>query len=220
MAKPGYAERYAQFVVTNRWAVLVLLFAATLFASFYVKDVNLRNDPDSLLPLSNRYIATNLYNDKHYGMGNIMVWGMKVKQGDIYQPWFMQMLDELYKDASNLEFAKADNFAGLPSAKLRNLGLSEEGHLDFSRLMPSNGLAEDKQILAEQLAFLRAGIENHPVMEPLLIYYEDDDGNKCEIMDKRGVISNDSIAYVRQHCTARGTFIVGDFDNTCFIDDG
>ncbi len=67
--------------------------------------------------------------------------------------------------------------------------------------------------MSEQLDFLRAGIEKHPVLEPLLIYYEDDAGNKCEILGSDGVISNESISYAHKHCTAKGTFIVGDFNN-------
>ena len=102
MANNNYADRYARFMLRHRWAVIILSFAATVFASLYINQLNLRNDPDSLLPLSNRYIATNLYSDLTYGMGNLMVWGMKVKQGDIYQPWFIQMVDEMYKDVSQL----------------------------------------------------------------------------------------------------------------------
>lgn len=213
MTRYNYAERYAKFVLRNRWAVIVFLFVSTIVASFYVKDVNLRNDPDSLLPLSNRYIATNLYNEQHYGMGNVMVWGLRVKEGDIYQAWFVRLIDELYEDVSHLAFANEENFIGLASHKLRNLGLSDEGHLDFRRLIPSNGLSDDPETLKEQLAYLRKGIERHPVMEPLLIYYEDDAGNKCEILDENGIISNESVAYAHQNCTAKGTFIVGDFNN-------
>ncbi|MCU7945300.1 MAG: hypothetical protein KZQ72_01420, partial [Candidatus Thiodiazotropha sp. (ex Cardiolucina cf. quadrata)] len=69
-----YADAYARFVLRNRRAVIFLLFASTLLALFFIDRVNLRNDPDSLLPLSNRYIATNLYSDLTYGMGNLMVW--------------------------------------------------------------------------------------------------------------------------------------------------
>ncbi|MCK4710941.1 MAG: hypothetical protein KAU21_20165, partial [Gammaproteobacteria bacterium] len=72
------ADRYARFVIKYRWAVIIFLFLFTIAGALFIKDVNLRNDPDSLLPLSNRYIATNLYNELHYGMGNIMVWGVKV----------------------------------------------------------------------------------------------------------------------------------------------
>ncbi|MCU7802103.1 MAG: MMPL family transporter [Candidatus Thiodiazotropha sp. (ex Lucinoma borealis)] len=208
-----YADAYARFVLRNRRAVIFLLFASTLLALFFIDRVNLRNDPDSLLPLSNRYIATNLYSDLTYGMGNLMVWGMKVKQGDIYQPWFVRMVDEFYRDVSGLAFANAINFVGLPSPKLRNLGITTDGSLDFRRLMPANGLASDEQRQQEQLDYLRDGLEKHLVLEPLLIYYQDAQGNKCEMIGADGLISNDSIRHVHEHCTAVGTFIIGDFSN-------
>ena len=209
--KAGLPERYALFVLRHRWLILSLLFASTIFAAFQVQNVNLRNDPDSLLPLSNRYIATNLYNEQQHGMGNIMVWGLKLREGDIYQAWFIRLLEDFYRDVSELEYAKPEKFIGLPSSRLRNLGLSDEGNLDFRRLLPGNGLADDDVIARQQLAFLRQGIERHPVMEPLLIYYEDEQGNKCEILDAKGQVSQTSLAYARQHCRAAGTFIIGDF---------
>jgi uncharacterized protein len=213
MPESSFATRYAQFVVKNRWIVVILLFAWAIVSAFYVKDVNLRNDPDSLLPLTNRYIATNLYSDQHFGMGNIMVWGIKVKEGDIFQPWFIEMLIEMYGDFSSLDFAKSENFLGLPSTKARNLGLSENGSLDLSRLIPSNGLAEDKSSRLEQVAFLKTGIQRHPVLEPLLVYYEDQNGNKCEVLDDEGKFSKIKAAHTHASCQAKATFILGDFEN-------
>jgi len=110
---PDFATRYARFVVRHRWLVIITLLLSTLAAAIYLPQINLRNDPDSLLPLSNPYIATNLYSERTYGMGNIMVWGVKVKQGDIYQPWFVEMLDALFEDVSHLSFANTENFIGL-----------------------------------------------------------------------------------------------------------
>jgi len=213
MAKKNLAQRYAAFVLRNRWSVIIGLFASTIFFAFYVDKVNLRNDPDSLLPLSNRYIATNLYSEHNYAMGNLMVWGMKVKQGDIYQDWFVRMLYELYQDASKLDHANAENFVGLPSSKLRYLGLTLDGNLDFGRLIPANGISQDPEEAALQLGYLQKGLEQHPVMENLLTYYEDAEGNKCDMLDTNGQISNGSVAHVHEKCTARGTFIVGDFSN-------
>lgn len=207
------ADRYARFVIRHRWLVIGLIFLFTILGALYVKDVNLRNDPDSLLPLSNRYIATNLYNEYHYGMGNIMVWGLKVNQGDIFQPWFIRMLDELYDDVSQLEFANEENFAGLPSPRMRHLGLTEDGSLDFKRLLPVNGLSEDPEKLQNQIDYLKQGLRKHPVLEPLLLYYEDAAGNKCNLLDENGLISNASVAYAHEQCQARATFIVGDFNN-------
>lgn len=213
MAKRDLAERYARFMLRHRWAVIILTFGFTLLSAFYVNQVNLRNDPDSLLPLSNRYIATNLYSELTYGMGNLMVWGMKVKEGDIYQPWFVRLVDEMFDDVSSLEYANKENFIGIASPKMRNLGVTSDGNLDFKRLIPSNGLSDNAEELRNQLDYLREGLEKHLVLEPLLTYYEDADGNKCEFLDAEGVITNESIARVHQHCKAKGTFIIGDFSN-------
>jgi predicted RND superfamily exporter protein len=200
-------------VLKHRWAVIVLLFAATLLALLYVNRVNLRNDPDSLLPLSDPYIATNLYSDLTYGMGNLMVWGLKVKQGDIYQPWFLDMVNDFYRDVSKLEFANPVNFVGLPSTKLRNLGIDAAGSLDYRRLMPLNGLAADQPQRQQQIDYLRQGLEKHLVLEPLLVYYQDAAGNKCEMLNADGKISRASVKHVHEQCRAVGTFIIGDFSN-------
>lgn len=213
MARKNLAQRYAAFIMKNRWLVIIGLVVSTVYLAFYVDKVNLRNDPDNLLPLSNRYIATNLYSEHTYAMGNLMVWGMRVKQGDIYQEWFIRMLHDMYQDATKLDHANAENFVGLPSSKLRYMGLSDDGNLDFGRLLPANGLSDDPEKARQQLVYLKEGLEKHPVMENLLTYYEDADGNKCDLLDSSGHITNSSVAYVHEQCKAKGTFIVGDFSN-------
>ncbi len=215
MAKAPIADRYARFVLKHRLPVIVLIFLSAIVAAFYIKDVNLRNDPDSLLPLSNRYIATNLYNEQHYGMGNIMVWGFILKnpKEDIFQPWYIEMLTDFYRDVVQLPYANPTNFAGLPSPRMRNLGLSKEGGLDFKRLIPASGLSSDPEIQQQQIQFIKTGIQTHPVLEPLLIYYEDEAGNKCNLVDDDGVLSNASVAHAHESCYAKATFIVGDYNN-------
>jgi predicted RND superfamily exporter protein len=213
MAESDYAERYARFVLRHRWAVIALCLLSSLWAAFYVGKVNLRNDPDSLLPLSNPYIATNLYSEQTYGMGNLMVWGLTVKEGDIYQPWFIRLLQEFYADVAALPFANSRNFVGLPSSKLRNIGVDSRGNLDFSRLLPANGLSDHPLEQQRQLSYLRQGLEHHLVLQALLLYYEDAAGNKCEMVGQGGMIRSGDLAQLHQTCVARGTFIIGDFSN-------
>ena len=213
MGENDYSRRYARFMLRHRRVVIAFLFSATIFAAFYVGKINLRNDPDSLLPLSNPYIATNLYSERAYGMGNIMVWGIKAREGDIFQPWFIRLVSDLFRDVSALDYANTDNFSGIVSPRMRNLGLADDGSLDFSRLVPGNGLSDDPQTLTSQLEFFRSGLQKHLVLEPLLVYYEDADGEKCDMLDAEGLMSNESIARVHKQCTAKGTFIIGDFSN-------
>ena len=213
MAERDYAERYARFVLRHRLAVIALCFLATFWAVLHVGEINLRNDPDSLLPLSNPYIATNLYTEQTYGMGNLMVWGLTVKEGDIYQPWFIRMVQEFYAELSALPFANRDNFVGLPSSKLRNIGIDPYGNLDFSRLLPASGLSDNTQEQQRQLAFLRDGLQRHLVLQALLLYYEDEAGRKCEMVEQDGLISSSGLARLHRSCIPKGTFIIGDFNN-------
>jgi len=213
VAERDYAGAYARFALRHRWAIIVIAFASTFWAAFYLDQVNLRNDPDSLFPLSNPYIATNLYTEVTFGMGNLMVWGMKVKEGDIYQPWFMRMVHELYQDLTRLDYANPENFVGLPSSKTRNMGVSKDGGLDFRRLVPANGLSDEPAALEAQMSHIREGIAKHLVLAALLVYHEDAAGQKCELLDASGRVSNESVAALQGRCTAKGTFIIGDFSN-------
>lgn len=208
-----FASRYAKFIVANRWLVMGLLLVSTLFAAFYVPQLNLRNDPDSLLPQNNPYIATNLYAKQAFGMGNIMVWGMEVKNGDIYQPWFIKMVRDLYHDMAQLKYANEKSFIGLPSERAKYMRMTEGGSLEFNRLLPSNGLSKDTDKLQQQLTYLRQGIESNPVLEALLIYYEDDQGNRCEILDDEGKLTSSLRKHLLDKCAAKATFIVGSYSD-------
>jgi predicted RND superfamily exporter protein len=85
-----FALKYARFVIRWRVPILVLLLIATALLATQVPKLDVRNDPDTLLPGVNRYVATNLYAEEKFGMGNLMVFAVKIKEGDIFQPWFIR----------------------------------------------------------------------------------------------------------------------------------
>ena len=91
------SEKYADFVLKHRWAIIILLVIGTILGATQIPKLDIRNDPDTLLPPSNRYVATNLYAEHNFGMGNIMVFSLGVKEGDIYQPWFINKVQEVQK---------------------------------------------------------------------------------------------------------------------------
>ena len=73
------AAKYASFVIKNRNSILVAMGLLTLFFAYFIKDLDIRNDPDTLLPEVNRYVATNAYGEQKFGFGNIMVVGFVLK---------------------------------------------------------------------------------------------------------------------------------------------
>ncbi len=197
------ARRYAEFCLRNKSIILLVMLLLTLLGAWYVPKVDIRNDPDTLLPPENRYVATNAYAEHNFGMGNLMVIGLKVKEGTIYQPWFINRVQEIHRKLEALPNSINANFLSLAAQKVKFMGADDNG-LVFKRLIPTGGLDEkDPAAVKTQLEFLREGLEENPVMAPMLLYMEDAKGNKCTM--ENGVWP--------QGCVAKGTFLIADYDD-------
>jgi len=193
------AERYARWVMNNRPIIIIILLIATLAAALQIKNLDIRNDPDTLLPPSNRYVATNAYGEQKFGMGNLMVLGFILKQeGDIYQDWYVNMVRDVHQKMVELPNSRDENFLDIAAQKIKYMGSDGES-LVFKRLIPTDGISSDPAKAQEELAFLKQGLETNPVMAPMLLYMQDAEGNRCE--------------FGQGGCTAKGTFIIGDYDD-------
>ena len=255
----NFASKYAAFVIRNRKVLLTVMGVFTLMAAYFIKDLDIRNDPDTLLPEVNRYVATNAYGEQKFGFGNIMVVGFVLKEcvggndpyadadeivrynpetglrihesapakmtqaicetaggkwetsSDVYQPWFVNMVQKAHNDMVSLDHARASNFMDIAAQKIKYMGTSEDGGLKFERLIPVAGInTTDKQVADKQLAHLKKGIETNPVLAPMLMLKQDRDGNRCEFAQEGW--------YDDEVCKAKGFFIVGDYADTVKTD--
>jgi len=255
----NFASKYAAFVVRNRKALLVFMGVFTLMAAYFIKDLDIRNDPDTLLPETNRYVATNAYGEQKFGFGNIMVVGFVLKDcvggdnpygdadeiinfdpetglrinesapakmtqeicenangsweasTDVYQPWFINMVQKAHNDMVALEHSRGNNFMDIAAQKIKYMGTSEDGGLKFERLIPVAGInTTDKQVADAQLAHLKKGIETNPVLAPMLMLKQKTDGSRCEFAQEGWF--DDEV------CSAKGFFIVGDYADTVKTD--
>jgi len=194
-----WANAYADFVLRFRWPIIILLVLGTVAAALQIKNLDIRNDPDTLLPSSNRYVATNLYAEHNFGMGNLMVFALRVKEGDIWQPWFINKVQEIHNKLEALPHSRPANFIDIAAQKIKYMGTDENG-LVFKRLIPTEGISDDPEKAAEQLAFLREGVKNNPVMAPMLVSMWDADGNRCAYED-----------YDKDHCVAKAAYVIADY---------
>ncbi|MDC9726825.1 MAG: MMPL family transporter [Candidatus Thioglobus sp.] len=255
----NFASKYAAFVIANRKVILALMAAFTLFMGYFVQFLDIRNDPDTLLPETNRYVATNAYGEQKFGFGNIMVVGFVLKEcvggndpyadadeivrfdpqtglrihesapakmtqaicesangkwetsSDIYQPWFVNMVQKAHNDMVALDHARPSNFMDIAAQKIKYMGTSEDGGLKFERLIPVAGInTTDKQVADKQLAHLKKGIETNPVLAPMLMLKQKADGTRCEFAQEGWF--DDEV------CSAKGFFIVGDYADTVKTD--
>jgi len=195
--KKTIARRYAELTMSLRWPILLGVLALSAYFAIFIKDLDMRNDPDTLLPPSNKYVATNLYAENNFGMGNIMVLGFMVKEGDIYQDWFINMVQDAHRKLEKLPHSRPANAISLAAQKIKYMSADENG-LIFKRLIPTSGISSDPDEAKAQLEFLKEGMEDNPVLSPMLVYMEDANGNKCPPNEYAG-------------CTAKGTFIIADY---------
>ena len=199
--KTSFSFRYATFAIKNRWLLFISSLIITAFSAWYIQYVDIRNDPDTLLPQSNRYVATNAFADSTFGMGNLFVVGVEVKEGSIYQPWFVNIVREIHKKLENMEGANKANFISIAADKVKNMGVDEEGSLSFKRLIPNNGISTTDPIVAKQeLDFMKAGLDANPVLKPMIIHEVDPKtGEKC---------TNNETG-----CVAKATFVIADYSD-------
>lgn len=200
MREDAFPRRYARFVLKFRVTLVVLLILASLVLATQIPKLDVRNDPDTLLPESNRYVATNLYAEQKFGMGNLMVFAVKVKDGDIFQPWFINKIQEIHNKLVALPHSRSPNFIDLAAQKIKYMNADENG-LVFKRLIPTAGISETNPELAkQQLAFLEEGIRTNPVMAPMLVSMFRADGTRCTYED-----------YPKKECIAKAAYVIGDY---------
>ncbi len=197
--KRGMAEKYADFALKFRWPIILFLIIGTILGALQIPNLDIRNDPDTLLPPSNRYVATNLYAEHNFGMGNLMVFSLRVKEGDIYQPWFVNKVQDLHRKLVELPHSREANFIDFAAQKIKYM-TSDENGLVFKRLIPTSGISDDPAKAKEQLDFLKTGIKTNPVMAPMLVAMFDKDGNRCAYDD-----------YHKESCVAQAAYIIGDY---------
>jgi len=50
--------KYAQLALRFKWLILTFTLLTTLFFALQIKNIDIRNDPDTLLPQTNKYVST------------------------------------------------------------------------------------------------------------------------------------------------------------------
>lgn len=195
----GFSDRYADFVLRFRWPIILGLSIITVVLALYIPKLDIRNDPDTLLPPTNRYVATNAYAESHFGMGNLMVFALKVKEGNIWQPWFINKIQEIHNKLEALPTSRPANFIDIAAQKIKYMGTDENG-LVFKRLIPVEGISKDPETARKQLAFLREGVKTNPVMAPMLVSMWDANGKRCAYED-----------YSKDECVAKAAYVIADY---------
>jgi len=166
---PRFALRYAHWVIRLRYPLIAVILLGTVIASLAIPNIDLRNDPDTLLPAHNQHVLTNAFVEQTFGMSNFIVVGLEVRDGDIFQPWFINKLRRLHHRLEGLPDARPDNFISLAAKKARAIQGGPDG-LDIHRLIPRTGIDEQDPATAQrQLDALRRGLTGNVAIRDMLV---------------------------------------------------
>ncbi len=226
------AKRYASFAMFFRNEILIATIIVVIVAAYFIKDIDIRNDPEMLFPADNKYIATNNYINKKFGSGNILVTGFVLKDcanvadnlkittktkcmdaggtwqrnDSAYSAWFVNMLREAHLLLANNKHAEKNKFIDIYAKNIKSIGVDKEGGLSFKRLVHKDGISSNKKIAKQQLQHLKEGVESNNIIAPMLIVKRDKENNKCNFKQNTN------------ECIAKGFFIVGEYKDSVKYD--
>lgn len=163
------AHRYARWTVRRRVPILLVLALLTVLAATQVSRITMLNDPDSLLPERDPNVLANHYVEQTFGTGNLVVVGVQVRRGEVYQPWVLNRVHWLHRALARLPGARPESFVSVAAKQVRGVLGTADG-LDIYPLMPGAGISEDDMRLAtRQITALRTGLERNEVLRHLLV---------------------------------------------------
>ena len=139
-------RRYVEAII--RWpllTILVLLAASAFFAS-QVGHLRMVLDPKRILPQDHKYVQLNNEIEKAFGGSRVVVVGVTVKEGDIFNPATLAKIQRITEAVKQVDGILEENVVSIADRKIKYIKATPEG-LDIRRMMEEvpttpEGLAE------------------------------------------------------------------------------
>jgi predicted RND superfamily exporter protein len=144
-------KRYVQAII--RWPLLTILLvivATVLFAS-QVGHLKMVLDPKRILPQSHPYVQLNNQIEEHFGGSRVVVIGVTVKDGDIFNPATLAKIQRITEAVKKVNGILEENVVSIADRKIKYIKSTPDG-LDIRRMM------EDVPTTPEGLAELRSNV--------------------------------------------------------------
>lgn len=175
----GILER---FVFNNRALLLLGFFALTLFLGKHALDLKINASFDRMIPTGHSYIKNFLENrDELKGLGNTIRIVVEAKQGDVFDPEYLETLRKVNDAVSTLRGVDRPWVKSLWSPTVRWSEVTEIGY-DSGPLMPDRFDGSPQAIDALRVNIARAGVvgqlvasnyQSSAIVAPLLDVYPD-----------------------------------------------
>lgn len=181
-------KTYIELIVRYRYAVIIATLLVTALALFQARSIKIIIDPATMMPQSHPYVSTSTQVEKVFGSKHVVVIGIHPKQGDIYQPDVLAIVQRMTAAFQQVPGVVKENLLSLSAKRAKNIAGDADG-LQVRALMPS--VPSDPA----QLAALRRAVDSNPVYlnaivskdartTAVIVEFKDEPGGFRTIMEK------------------------------------
>jgi predicted RND superfamily exporter protein len=144
-------KRYVEAVI--RWPLLTILLVvlATVAFGSQVGKLKMVLDPKRILPQDHPYVQLNNQIEEHFGGSRVVVIGVTVKEGDIFNPDTLAKIQRITEAVKQVNGILEENVVSIADRKIKYIKSTADG-LDIRRMM------ETVPTTPEGLAELRANV--------------------------------------------------------------
>jgi predicted RND superfamily exporter protein len=122
-----FGERYVLFMLRYRFAILTIIGLSTIFFFYHLLSLKIATDFFSLYPPKHQYIK--LYNQyrEMFGTANVLVCGVEIKKGDIYNLKTMGKIDRITREIMTIGGCNATQVVSITHPRLKNVQVTSTG---------------------------------------------------------------------------------------------
>lgn len=144
-------KRFVEAII--RWPLLTIaaLLAVTVFFFLQIGHLKMVLDPKRILPQGHEYVQLNNEIEKHFGGSRVVVIGVTVKEGDIFNPDTLGKIKRITDAVKLVTGILEENVVSIADRKIKYIRATEDG-IDIRRMM------EDIPETPEGLAELRDNV--------------------------------------------------------------
>lgn len=144
-------RRYVETIIGWPLLTMLLLLLATGFFASQVGNLRMVLDPKRILPQSHPYVQLNNEIEAAFGGSRVVVVGVTVKDGDIFNPVTLGKIQRITEAVKQVNGILEENVVSIADRKIKYIKSTPEG-LDIRRMM------EEVPTTPEGLAELRSNI--------------------------------------------------------------
>lgn len=138
-------KQYVEKIVRRPYLVISLILIITFFFLYQIKNIHFMFDPKSILPQDHPYVQLNNKIEEMFGGSRVVVIGVHVKKGDIFNADTLSKIVGITEDVKKIPGIKEENVVSLSDRKVKYIQASKD-EIKISPLM--EGIPNDPEGLA------------------------------------------------------------------------